>query len=162
MAFIMLNNRVCEAPVLAYPSLHKDFILETDASTDGIGAVLSEQQEDSCIHLVASASRSLPPAERNCGITHLETIAVVWAVSHFCCYLYGHAVTIYTNHSAVRAVLENSSSLGRHTRWWTRVYSSGIKSVNIVYRPGKANSNANAVSHNPVEIAPDEGIGESR
>ena len=160
-AFIMLKKKLCEAPVLAYPSFDKDFVLETDASTDGIGAVLSQRQEDSCMHPVAFASRSLSPAERNYGITDLETLAVVWAVSHFRCYLYGHAVTIYTDHSAVRAVLENPNSSGRHARWWTRVYSSGIKSVNIVYRPGKANSNADALSHNPVQVAPDEGIGES-
>ena len=160
-AFVMLKKKLCEAPVLAYPSFDKDFVLETDASTDGIGAVLSQRQEDSCMHPVAFASRSLSPAERNYGITDLETLAVVWAVSHFRCYLYGHAVTIYTDHSAVRAVLENPNSSGRHARWWTRVYSSGIKSVNIVYRPGKANSNADALSRNPVQVAPDEGIGES-
>ena len=160
-AFVMLKKKLCEAPVLAYPSFDKDFVLETDASTDGIGAVLSQRQEDSCMHPVAFASRSLSPAERNYGITDLETLTVVWAVSHFRCYLYGHAVTIYTDHSAVRAVLENPNSSGRHARWWTRVYSSGIKSVNIVYRPGKANSNADALSRNPVQVAPDEGIGES-
>ena len=41
------------------------------------------------------------------------------------------------------------------------MYSSGIKSVNIVYRPGKANSNADALPRNPVQVAPNEGIGES-
>lgn len=85
---------------------------------------------------------------------------MVWAISHFRCYLYGHAVTIYTDHSAVRAVLENPNSSGRHARWWTRVYGSGIRNITIVYRPGKANSNADALSRNPVQDAPDIGVGE--
>ena len=115
-AFTTLKQKLCEAPVLAYPSFDKDFVLETDASIDGIGAVLSQQQHDKCTHPVAFASRSLSPSERNYGITDLENLAVVWAISHFRCYLYGHAVTIYTNHSAVRAVLNNPNSSGRHAR----------------------------------------------
>ena len=161
-ALTTLKEQLCAAPVLAYPCFDKDFTLETDASIDGIGAVLSQSQEDGCIHPVAFASRSLSPSERNYGITDLETLAVVWAVTHFRCYLYGHAVTIYTDHSAVRAVLETSTPSGWHARWWTRVvYGSGIRSIRIVYRPGKANANADALSRNPVGEAPDEGIGET-
>ena len=131
-ALTTLKEQLCAAPVLAYPCFDKDFTLETDASIDGIGAVLSQSQEDGCIHPVAFASRSLSPSERNYGITDLETQAVVWAVTHFRCYLYGHAVTIYTDHSAVRSVLETSTPSGRHARWWTRVYGSGIRSIRIV------------------------------
>ena len=58
------------------------------------------------MHPVAFASRALSPPERNYSITELETSAVVWAVSHFHSYLYGHCVTVYTDHSAVKAVLD--------------------------------------------------------
>ena len=160
-AFTTLKENLCTAPVLAYPSFAKDFILETDASIDGIGAVLSQSQADGCVHPVAFASRSLSPAERNYGITDLETLAVVWAVTHFRCYLYGHSVTVYTDHSAVRSVLETPTPSGRHARWWTRIYGSGIRSIRIVYRPGKANANADALSRNPVGEVPEEGIGET-
>ena len=160
MAFTTLKRKLCEAPVLAYPSFDRDFSLETDASIDGIGAVLAQTQGDKCLHPVAFASRSLSPPERNYAITDLETLAVVWAVTHFRCYLYGHSITVYTDHSAVRAVLETSSPSGRHARWWTRVYGCGIKSVTIVYRPGKMNLNADALSRNPVGEAPNKGVGE--
>ena len=160
-AFTTLKTKLCEAPILGYPSFDKDFTLETDASIDGIGAVLSQPQADGCLHPVAFASRSLSPAERNYAITDLETLAVVWAVTHFRCSLYGHSVTVYTDHSAVRAVLETPNPTGRHARWWTRVHGCGIKSVTIVYRPGKTNANADALSRNPVGVPPTEGIAET-
>jgi hypothetical protein len=80
---------------LAYPSFDKDFFLETDASIEGIGAVLSQLQEDGYSQPVSFASRALSPCERNYGITDLETLAVELAITHFRCYLYGHAVTVY-------------------------------------------------------------------
>ena len=67
-AFNTLKTKLCETPVLAYPAFDKDFVLETDASIDGIGAVLSQVQQDGCLHPVAFASRSLSSSERNYGI----------------------------------------------------------------------------------------------
>ena len=80
--------------------------METDASIQGVGVVLSQTQEDGELHPVAFASRALSQAERNYSITDLETLAVVWGISHFCTYLYGQKVTIYTDHVAVKAVLQ--------------------------------------------------------
>ena len=101
------------------------------------------------MHPVAFASRALSPPERNYSITELETLAVVWAVSHFHSYLYGHRVTVYTDHSAVKAVLETPNPTGKHARWWTRVYGRGVKQVSIVYRCGKENVAADALSRCP-------------
>ena len=90
-AFIDLKNRLSTAPILAYPSFDRPYTLETDASGKGIGAMLSQKQnEDGNLHPVAFASRSLNAAERNYSISELETLAVVWAISHFHAYLYGH------------------------------------------------------------------------
>ena len=100
------------------------------------------------MHPVAYASRAL---EKNYAITELETLAVVWAVTHFCSYLYGHKVTIYTDHSAVKAVLETPNPTGKHAGWWTCIYGLGLKKLNILYRPGRENSNADALSRVPVD-----------
>ena len=51
-AFEDLKTRLTEAPVLAYPSFDRDFILETDASIKGLGAVLSQRKEDEKLHLL--------------------------------------------------------------------------------------------------------------
>ena len=86
-AFDMLKQRLTTAPVIAYPSFDKDFSLETDASVLGIGAVLSQAQENGHNHPVAYASRALSQQEANYSITELETLAVVWALTYFHTYL---------------------------------------------------------------------------
>lgn len=148
-AFESLKCKISQAPILAYPNFDVPFVLQTDASILGLGAVLSQKQSDGQLHPVAFASRSLSKAEKNYSVTELETLAVVWAVSHFHAYLYGHAVTVYTDHSAVKAVLGTPSPNGKHARWWTRVFGAGVREIEIVYRPGKENCVADALSRNP-------------
>ena len=101
---------------------------------------------------MAYVSRALSAPEKNYAITELETLAVVWVIQRFCAYLYGHEVTVITDHSAVRAVLETPSPSGKHARWWLKVFSSGIGKVTIVYRPGRENGKADALSRNPVTM----------
>ena len=153
-AFQHLKDALISPPVLTYPNFSKSFTLETDASAKGLGAVLSQLQDDGSLHPVAYASRSLSGAEKQYAITELETLAVVWAVSHFHAYLYGNDVTVYTDHSAVKAVLETPNPSAKHARWWTKVYGSGVRNIQIFYHPGKENMNADALSRNPLEEAP--------
>lgn len=110
------------------------------------------------MHPVAFASCSLTAAERNYSISELETLAVVWAISHFHAYLYGQKVTVFTDHAAVKPILETLNPSGKHARWWTKVFASGIREINITYRPGKQNSVADALSWCPTDAAPDVGI----
>ena len=145
-AFNCLQQKLIESPTLVHPDFSKDFVLETDASICGLGAVLSQLQEDSCFHPISYASRALSAQEHNYAIT---TLAVVWAMGHFHKYLHGHSVTIFTDHAAVSAVLKSPIPSGKHARWWTKVFGSGVKDV-IIYRPGKVNCNADALSRQPL------------
>lgn len=154
IAFEMLKQKLVTSPVLAYPRYDRDFTLETDASVLGLGAVLSHVQDDGCLHPISYASHALSPPEKNYSITELETLAVVWALSHFHHLLYGHAVTVVTDHTAVKAVLETPSPSGKHARWWTRVYGRGLKELRIVYRAGRENVSADALSRSPCGPAP--------
>lgn len=131
--------------MFAYPSFHHDSILEADASIQVLGAVLSQVQADGLPHPIAYASSALFQPEKNYSITELETLAVVWVVTHFHTYLYGHKVTMYTDYSAVTAVFETPNLTGKFAQWWTRVYGRGVKEVIIVYRPGRTNTGADAV-----------------
>ncbi len=160
-SFATLKQCLISTPVLAYPSLDQAFVVETDASILALGAVLSQLQQDELYHPVAYASRSLTAAERNYGVTELETLAVVWAMSHYRSYLYGQDVTVYTDHSAVKAILNAPSPSGKHARWWTKVYGAGVRNLKILHKPGKNNGNADALSRSPCNPAPKEGMGEA-
>ena len=63
-------------------------------------------------------------------------------MSHFHSYLYGHDVTVLTDHSAVKAVL----CTPRHARWWTRVYGAEIRNVDIIYRAERDNAQLTELS----------------
>ena len=78
-----LKERLVTPPVLAYPAFDVNFTLETDASIQGLGAVLSQPQADGKLHPVAYTSRALNKAEKSYSIMKLETLADVWAVCHF-------------------------------------------------------------------------------
>ena len=158
VAFTSLKTLLTTPPVLAYPCVEKDFTLETDASIRGLGAVLSQEQEDGKRHPVAYASRALNSSEKNYSVTELETLAVVWAISHFHTQLYGQKVTVLTDHSAVKAVLETPNPSGKHARWWTKVFGRGVGAVHIVYRAGRDNVSADALSRQPHRPAPVLGI----
>ena len=159
-SFDRLKSLLVQLPMLTYPDFSKGFTIETDASIRGLGAVLCQLQDDGRLHPVSSASRALSKAEGNYAITKLETLAVIWAVSHFHHLIYGHCVTVVTDHSAVKAVLGTPSPSAKHARWWDKVYGCGAKSIEIVYQSGRENSSADALSRNPHLPAPDEGIGE--
>ena len=81
-AFKTLKEALTSAPILVYPKFgpEREFVLETDASYVGLGAVLSQLQGDGKLHPIAYASRSLDRHEKNYAVTELETLAIVWAV----------------------------------------------------------------------------------
>lgn len=91
-AFDDLKEQLVTAPVLVYPGFGEgeEFVLETGACLQGLGAVLGYKQSDGHVHPIAYASRSLQPHEKNYAIAELETLGLVWAVKHFRAYFLGH------------------------------------------------------------------------
>ena len=69
-------------------------------------------------------------------------------------------MTVFTDHTAVKAVLETPNPTGKHARWWNKVYGCGVREVRIVYRAVKENKNADALSRSPVSPAPQTHIAE--
>ena len=76
-AFARLKTLLTQVPILAFPDFSSSFRLETDASGLGLGAVLSQEQEDGTIWPIAYASRTLQPHECNYRSTELEALGVV-------------------------------------------------------------------------------------
>ncbi|KAF8790657.1 Retrovirus-related Pol polyprotein like [Argiope bruennichi] len=87
-AFNKLKDALTSAPVLAYPEIGKQFILDTDVSLESIGAVLS-QEIDGQERVIAYFSKCLSRQERNYCVTRKELLAIVKAVENFYPYLYG-------------------------------------------------------------------------
>ena len=142
-AFDGLKGLLTQAPVLSFPDFTKCFLLETDASGSGLGAVLAQKREDGSTSPVAYASRSLQSHEKNYGITELEALGVVWAIKHFRHYLYGNRCEVFTDHEALKALLNTPHPSGKLARWGLALQELDL---HIHYRPGKRNANADALS----------------
>ena len=83
-----LKQACMTAPVLVFADYTKPFLLETDASKDGLGVVLSQKQADGLYHPIAYSSSSLMPHEKNYHSTKLEFLRLKWEVTeHFKEYL---------------------------------------------------------------------------
>ena len=80
-AFQTLKDKCVQAPVLAFPDFKKPFLLETDASGKGLGAVLLQKQDDGRYHPIAFASRALTETEQPYHSNKQEFLALKWAVT---------------------------------------------------------------------------------
>ena len=150
VAFTHLKRALTEAPVRVYPQFGHPFLLETDASGMGLGAVLSQKQEDGTTRPIAYASRTLQQHERNYGISELEAL---WSVKHFRHYIYGHKCTVYTDHEALKALLNTPQPSGKLARWGMALQELDL---DIQYRPGSSNARADALSRYPVPLLPED------
>lgn len=92
--------------------------------------------------------------------TAYRSWAVVLALTHFCHYLYGNKATVFTDHMAVKAILETPNLTGKHARWRKKVYGQGIREVKITYHSGRENTNADTLSRSAYSFAPAVGIAE--
>ena len=83
-AFGALKQACMNSPVLAFANYTKDFLFEMDVSKEGLGADLSQKQEDGWFHPVAYGTWALTTHEKNYHSTTLEFLALKWAITeHF-------------------------------------------------------------------------------
>ena len=114
--FNLLKTQLTSAPTLTLPDWSCPFILDTDTSDTGIGAVLSQLQEDRSECVVAYASRVLSKQERNYCVIRRELLAVASFLQHFKQYLLGKPFTICTDHSTL-TWLQNFKHLEGQLAW---------------------------------------------
>lgn len=136
-AFLELKRLMMTTPILAYPDLSKPFILHTDASYQGFGAVLGQRGNDNKERVVAYASRSLNKHELNYAPTAIECAAVVWAVQHFHLYLSSQTFDVYTDHQALLGLMKKPQHKKRmFNNWIAELQQYKFK---LHYRPGHQN-----------------------
>ena len=115
-AFRTLKERVSKFPILRLPDSTKEFILRTDASDVGVGAVLMQDHEGK-LFPVQFASRKLHPRERAYPIIERECLAVVWAVKKFAYYLHGRKFRLQTDHFPLANLSKTQMKNPRVMRW---------------------------------------------
>ena len=114
--FEEMKNILMTAPILSYPDFEVPFILDTDASDVGTGAVLS-QLKDNLERVIAYYSKAMTQEEQNYCTTRQELLDIIKAVKHFRPYLYGRKFTVRTDHASLPWLLKNSQPRGQTARW---------------------------------------------
>ena len=102
--------------MLGYPDPTRPYILNTDASAVGVGAVLSQVQNGE-ERVIAYYSKTLATAERNYCVTRRELLAVVKATKHFRPYLYGRQFLLRTDHASLLWLCRRKEPSGQVARW---------------------------------------------
>ena len=143
LAFSSLKNALSSSPVLCSPDFTKRFVLQTDASDRGVGAVLSQYDEDSHDRPIAYFSRKLLPREERYSTVEKECLAIKLAIQAFHTYLMGRHFTIQTDHRALEWLDRIKDTNARLTRW--SLFLQGFD-YTVQYRTGAANGNADALS----------------
>ena len=147
-SFSTLKNHLTSAPVLALPNWPRPFVLDTDASEVGIGAVLSQIHQDGTEHVIGYASRTQTKPERNYCVTQKELLAVVTFMKHFRQYLIGHHFTIRTDHGALTWLQNLKTPEAQLARWLEKLQDYQFT---IVHRPDRKHNNADALSRLPCQ-----------
>ncbi len=144
-AFNKLKHAFTSAPLLVHPSPKLPFVVEVDASTTGVGAVLSQQQgTPPKLHPCAFFSRKLSPAERNYDIGNRELLAIKLALEDWRHWLEGaaHPFLVLTDHKNIQYLRKVKRLNPRQARWALFFTRFQFK---ISYHPGPRNVKADAL-----------------
>jgi transposase InsO family protein len=153
-AFNVLKQDLVSAPVLRRPDWSKRFIIHTDWSCQGIGAVLAQLDDEGNEYVVEYASRSCNPAESNYSSYEGECLALWWAIGRFRYYVFGREFTVVSDHKPLEWLLSTSALRGKLARWamWLSEYD-----FTVLYREGVKHVNADCLSRHPVGLGDDGG-----
>ena len=116
--FEVLKKACMQSPVLAFTDYTKDFLLERDASKEGVGVVLSQKQEDGWFHLVAYGSQALTTHEKNYHSTKLEFLALKQAITeHFKEYLLYQPFLVRTDNNPLTYIMSTPNLDATRHHW---------------------------------------------
>jgi transposase InsO family protein len=148
-----LVNVLTSSEVMAYPDFEKSFTLHTDASQEGLGAILYQENEEGKLRVIGYGSRTLTPAEKNYHLHSgkLEFLALKWAVTErFRDYLYyAPSFVVYTDNNPLTYILSSAKLDATRHRWVAELADFNFK---IFYKPGSSNNDADGLSRMPLDI----------
>ena len=141
-AFESLKRSLTSSPILGLPDFQKPFILRTDASDKGIGAILL-QERDGEKFPIAYGSKKLLPREQNYSVIERECLAIVWGIMKFQSYLYGQEFLLETDHAPLIYLKRSKMGNSRLMRWalFLQTYRFRIQAIK-----GKENVGADCMS----------------
>lgn len=155
-AFIELKQQLSSEPVLAFPRLGEDFIVDVDASDLAFGGVLMQEGSDSQLHPVAYFSDSVQKSQKSWAPTTKEAFALVLAVRHWHVYLAGRHFVLNSDHNPLVFMRQQKDPRGKFARWileledydYTVKYVKGVENV----KADALSRNSNADSHQPSSL----------
>ena len=152
VALEYLTKHLTSPPVMAYPNFEEPFLLHTDASETGLGAVLY-QQHNGVLQVTAYSSCTLSPSERNYHLHSgkLEFLLLKWSIcEQFRDYLYyALSFRVYTDNNPLRYVLTSTKLNATGLRW---IGESADFNFDIRYCPGKTYVDADSFSRIPFDF----------
>jgi hypothetical protein len=142
---MQFKSTLAQMPMLQYPDYTLPFKVTTDASNDGIGAVLN-QVDDGVEKPIQFISRSLQPAEKKWCIREKEALAIIYACETFRPYLYGSKFIIETDNDSLQWMMKVTTLAGL-VRWALRLAEYDFE---MKYKRGDTNENADTLSRLPI------------
>ena len=142
-----------DSPCVGFADYSKSFLLETDASKNGLGAVLSQKQVDRQYHPIAYGSRALMPHKKNYHLIKLEFLALKWAVmEHFKEYLLYQPFLVKTDNNPLTYIMM-TPNLNATGHWW--VGALAYFNFEMEYQEGCDNTVADVLSWVTTQLDPD-------
>ncbi|GFU98122.1 retrovirus-related Pol polyprotein from transposon 297 [Trichonephila clavipes] len=147
-AFRELKGKLTDKPVLYAPNFEREFIVQTDASYAGKGAVLTQLTEQGEEHPILYLSKKFSEVEKRYCTTEKECASIVFAIKRLHCYLDGNSFLFMTDHNPLVWLNRNVSSNPRLMRWALALQPYNFR---IVHRSGKSHKNADSLSRSVID-----------
>ena len=147
-AFEDLKSKLVSPPIIGYPNMKRHFYLTTDACGTGIGYVLTQRDDDNKEVVIAYGGRALRDNETRFSASELEMLAAKEGITHYRPYLEDKMFTLITDHQPLTAIHKFKASNKRLGDMALFLQGYNFKAV---YKPGKANTNADALSRRPYD-----------
>jgi hypothetical protein len=135
-AFETLKEKLNTTPILIFPNWENEFHVHVDASGISLGAILAQPGDGAMDHPIYFVSRKLSQAERNYTTTEREGLAMIYALQKFRHYLLGSHFKFFTDHSALKYLVNKPVLEGRICRWLLLFQEFSFE---VIIKPGRCN-----------------------